>query len=358
LALVISVNYVFGREPLVLRASSSHVRGGDEGGNGGMQMLQHDGRQVESHKAVLVSEELRRTIKEEVRAEILAAMAEEEKKRRQEAPHARPGTHGDGERTVSRQEQLGQLYPPTATLSEGQRRRILVTGGAGFVGSHLVDRLMAEGHEVIVVDNMFTGRKKNVAHWIGHPHFMLIVHDVVEPILLEVDQIYHLACPASPPHYQYNPIKTIKTSTMGTLNMLGLAKRVRARMLLTSTSEVYGDPQIHPQPESYWGNVNPIGPRACYDEGKRVAETMMYAYRSQGGEGDSSMEVRVARIFNTFGPRMHPNDGRVVRYGGRPGRRWEGRRWRGPSGEGGRQTVSSILLEMEWSCLTSCRSCP
>jgi UDP-glucuronate decarboxylase len=217
---------------------------------------------------------------------------------------------------------------------------------------------MAEGHEVIVVDNMFTGRKKNVAHWIGHPHFMLIVHDVVEPILLEVDQIYHLACPASPPHYQYNPIKTIKTSTMGTLNMLGLAKRVRARMLLTSTSEVYGDPQIHPQPESYWGNVNPIGPRACYDEGKRVAETMMYAYRSQGGEGDSSMEVRVARIFNTFGPRMHPNDGRVVRYGGRPGRRWEGRRWRGSSGEGGRQTVSSILPEMGWSCLTSCRSCP
>jgi UDP-glucuronate decarboxylase len=201
----------------------------------------------------------------------------------------------------------GKVFPPTATLPESQRMRVLVTGGAGFVGSHLVDRLMAEGHEVIVVDNMFTGRKKNVAHWIGHPHFMLIVHDVVEPILLEVDQIYHLACPASPPHYQYNPIKTIKTSTMGTLNMLGLAKRVRARMLLTSTSEVYGDPQIHPQPESYWGNVNPIGPRACYDEGKRVAETMMYAYHNQ-----SSVDVRVARIFNTFGPRMHPNDGRVV----------------------------------------------
>jgi len=160
---------------------------------------------------------------------------------------------------------------------------------------------------VTVIDNMFTGRKKNVAQWLGHPNFNLIVHDVVEPIFLEVDQIYHLACPASPPHYQYNPIKTIKTSTEGTLNMLGLAKRVHARMLLTSTSEVYGDPEVHPQKETYWGHVNPIGPRACYDEGKRVAETMMYAYESQG-----SVEVRVARIFNTFGPRMHPNDGRVV----------------------------------------------
>ena len=175
------------------------------------------------------------------------------------------------------------------------------------MGSHLVDRLMMEGHHVTVIDNMFTGRAKNIAHWMGHPSFNLIVHDVIEPILLEVDQIYHLACPASPPHYQYNPIKTIKTSTMGTLNMLGLAKRVRARMLLTSTSEVYGDPEVHPQKETYWGNVNPIGPRACYDEGKRVAETMMYAYEAQG-----SIEVRVARIFNTFGPRMHPNDGRVV----------------------------------------------
>lgn len=158
-----------------------------------------------------------------------------------------------------------------------------------------------------VIDNMFTGRKKNIAQWLGHQNFNLIVHDVVEPIFLEVDQIYHLACPASPPHYQYNPIKTIKTSTEGTLNMLGLAKRVHARMLLTSTSEVYGDPEVHPQKETYWGHVNPIGPRACYDEGKRVAETMMYAYESQG-----SVEVRVARIFNTFGPRMHPNDGRVV----------------------------------------------
>ena len=175
------------------------------------------------------------------------------------------------------------------------------------MGSHLVDRLMLAGHQVFVVDNMFTGRKKNIAQWLGHPNFQLIVHDVVEPIMLEVDQIYHLACPASPPHYQYNPIKTIKTSTEGTLNMLGIAKRVRARMLLTSTSEVYGDPEVHPQKETYWGHVNPIGPRACYDEGKRVAETMMYAYSGQSG-----LEVRVARIFNTFGPRMHQNDGRVV----------------------------------------------
>ena len=205
------------------------------------------------------------------------------------------------------QAQGTKVYPPTEVLPENSRMRILVTGGAGFVGSHLVDRLMEQGHEVIVLDNMFTGRKKNVVHWVGHPNFMLLIHDVVEPIMLEVDQIYHLACPASPPHYQYNPIKTIKTSTEGTLNMLGLAKRTDARILLTSTSEVYGDPQVHPQSESYWGNVNPIGPRACYDEGKRVAETMMYAYKAQ-----SNLDVRVARIFNTFGPRMHPNDGRVV----------------------------------------------
>lgn len=198
-------------------------------------------------------------------------------------------------------------FPAVRNLPEKERLRILVSGGAGFVGSHLVDRLMLQGHEIIVIDNMFTGRKKNVQHWFGHPNFSLRLHDVVEPLLLEVDRIYHLACPASPPHYQYNPIKTIKTSTEGTLNMLGLAKRTRARILLTSTSEVYGDPEVSPQPESYWGHVNPIGPRACYDEGKRVAETMMYAYQKQEG-----VQVRVARIFNTFGPRMHPNDGRVV----------------------------------------------
>mmetsp|Transcript_25507 Transcript_25507/g.78605 ORF Transcript_25507/g.78605 Transcript_25507/m.78605 type:complete len:423 (-) Transcript_25507:56-1324(-) len=198
-------------------------------------------------------------------------------------------------------------YPPVKRLSQTRKLRILVTGGAGFVGSNLVDKLMREGHEVTVLDNLFTGRKRNIEHWFNHPNFQFIQGDVVEPILLEVDQIYHLACPASPPHYQYNPIKTIKTSTEGTLNMLGLAKRVKARILLASTSEIYGDPEVHPQPESYWGHVNTIGPRACYDEGKRVAETMMYAYQRQG-----SVEVRVARIFNTFGRRMHPNDGRVV----------------------------------------------
>jgi len=195
----------------------------------------------------------------------------------------------------------------TKRLVDGKRLKIMVTGGAGFVGSHLVDKLMMQGHEVTVLDNFFTGQKKNIEHWLHHPNFSLVVHDVTESIMQEVDQIYHLACPASPPHYQYNPIKTIKTSTMGTINMLGLAKRVKARMLLTSTSEVYGDPKVHPQPETYWGNVNTIGPRSCYDEGKRVAETMMYSYRDQ-----SAVEIRVARIFNTFGPRMHPNDGRVV----------------------------------------------
>jgi UDP-glucuronate decarboxylase len=195
----------------------------------------------------------------------------------------------------------------TAVLSDHRRKKILVTGGAGFVGSHLVDKLMMEGHEVTVMDNFFTGQKKNVAHWFHHPNFNLVVHDVTEAIHLEVDEIYHLACPASPPHYQFNPVKTIKTSTVGTLNMLGLARRVKANVLLTSTSEIYGDPMTHPQKEDYWGNVNIIGPRSCYDEGKRVAETMMYSYKNQ-----NNVPIRIARIFNTFGPRMHPNDGRVV----------------------------------------------
>lgn len=185
--------------------------------------------------------------------------------------------------------------------------RILVTGGAGFVGSHLIDRLMEEGQEVICVDNFYTGNKRNVLQWINHPRFEVIRHDVTDPIRLEVDQIYHLACPASPVHYQYNPVKTIKTNVMGTLNMLGLAKRVKARFLLASTSEVYGDPEIHPQTEDYRGNVNPIGIRSCYDEGKRVAETLAFDYHRQ-----NDVDIRVARIFNTYGPRMLENDGRVV----------------------------------------------
>lgn len=185
--------------------------------------------------------------------------------------------------------------------------RILVTGGAGFIGSHLIDQLMAQGHEVVCLDNFYTGRKQNVLAWIGHPQFELIRHDITEPIRLEVDQIYHLACPASPTHYQYNPVKTIKTNVMGTLNMLGLAKRVKARFLLASTSEVYGDPNVHPQTEDYWGNVNPIGIRSCYDEGKRVAETLTFDYHRQ-----NDVDVRVVRIFNTYGPRMLENDGRVV----------------------------------------------
>ncbi|VAH06696.1 unnamed protein product [Triticum turgidum subsp. durum] len=185
--------------------------------------------------------------------------------------------------------------------------RVLVTGGAGFVGSHLVDRLVARGDSVIVVDNLFTGRKENVMHHFGNPNFEMIRHDVVEPILLEVDQIYHLACPASPVHYKYNPVKTIKTNVVGTLNMLGLAKRIGARFLLTSTSEVYGDPLQHPQVETYWGNVNPIGVRSCYDEGKRTAETLTMDYHR-----GANLEVRIARIFNTYGPRMCIDDGRVV----------------------------------------------
>ncbi|XP_068491531.1 UDP-glucuronic acid decarboxylase 2-like isoform X1 [Phaseolus vulgaris] len=185
--------------------------------------------------------------------------------------------------------------------------RIVVTGGAGFVGSHLVDRLIARGDSVIVVDNFFTGRKENVMHHFGNPRFELIRHDVVEPLLLEVDQIYHLACPASPVHYKFNPVKTIISNVVGTLNMLGLAKRVGARFLLTSTSEVYGDPLQHPQKETYWGNVNPIGVRSCYDEGKRTAETLTMDYHRGAG-----VEVRIARIFNTYGPRMCLDDGRVV----------------------------------------------
>ncbi|MCL6433692.1 MAG: SDR family oxidoreductase [Leptolyngbyaceae cyanobacterium HOT.MB2.61] len=185
--------------------------------------------------------------------------------------------------------------------------RILVTGGAGFIGSHLIDRLMLDGHEVICLDNFYTGHKRNILKWLNHPYFELIRHDITEPIRLEVDQIYHLACPASPVHYQYNPVKTIKTNVMGTLNMLGLAKRVKARFLLASTSEVYGDPEIHPQSEEYRGNVNPIGIRSCYDEGKRVAETLAFDYHRQ-----NDVQIRVARIFNTYGPRMLENDGRVV----------------------------------------------
>jgi UDP-glucuronate decarboxylase len=185
--------------------------------------------------------------------------------------------------------------------------RILITGGAGFIGSHLCERLLAEGHEVICLDNFFTGSRQNVLHLLDDHNFEMVRHDVTEPILLEVDQIYNLACPASPVHYQYNPVKTVKTNVLGTINMLGMAKRVRARILQASTSEVYGDPHIHPQPETYYGNVNCNGLRACYDEGKRVAETLMMDYHRQ-----NDVDTRIVRIFNTYGPRMHPNDGRVV----------------------------------------------
>lgn len=186
-------------------------------------------------------------------------------------------------------------------------KRILVTGGAGFLGSHLCDRLVAQGHDVICLDNFFTSQKTNVAHLLGKPNFELIRHDVTHPIWLEVDEIYNAACPAAPGHYQYNPVKTMKTSVMGAINMLGLAKRCRARILQFSTSEVYGDPTVHPQPESYRGNVNPIGIRACYDEGKRAAETLFFDYNRM-----HNMQIKVVRIFNTYGPRMHPFDGRVV----------------------------------------------
>src|SRR5512146_2472518 len=185
--------------------------------------------------------------------------------------------------------------------------RILVTGGAGFLGSHLCDRLIAAGHEVICLDNFFTGSKNNIRHLLGNPSFELIRHDVTLPILLEVDRIYHLACPASPIHYQHNAIKTIKANVLGTINMLGIAKRVKARILFASTSEVYGDPAVHPQREDYWGNVNTIGIRSCYDEGKRVAETLMMDYHRQ-----NRVDVKIVRIFNTYGPRMLPDDGRVV----------------------------------------------
>ena len=186
-------------------------------------------------------------------------------------------------------------------------KRTLVTGGAGFLGSFLCEKLLDQGHEVIALDNFYTGSRKNISHLLDHPSFELIRHDIVEPILLEVDLIFNMACPASPIHYQYNPVKTVKTSVMGAINMLGLAKRVRARILQASTSEVYGDPEIHPQQESYWGSVNPIGLRSCYDEGKRVAETLMMDYHRQ-----NQVDIKLVRIFNTYGPRMHINDGRVV----------------------------------------------
>ena len=186
-------------------------------------------------------------------------------------------------------------------------KRILVTGGAGFIGSHLCERLLKEGNDVICLDNYFTGSKKNIAHLLHNPYFELVRHDVTAPYFAEVDEIYNLACPASPVHYQYNPIKTIKTSVMGAINMLGLAKRVKARVLQASTSEVYGDPEVHPQPEGYWGNVNPIGIRSCYDEGKRCAETLFMDYHNQ-----NNVDIKIIRIFNTYGPNMNPDDGRVV----------------------------------------------
>jgi UDP-glucuronate decarboxylase len=187
------------------------------------------------------------------------------------------------------------------------RKKVLVTGGAGFLGSHLCQRLLKDGNEVVCLDNYFTGQKQNIISLLNNPFFELIRHDVTMPFFIEVDEIYNLACPASPIHYQYNAIKTVKTSVMGAINMLGLAKRIRAKILQASTSEVYGDPTVHPQPESYWGHVNPIGPRACYDEGKRAAETLFINYHKQ-----NNVRIKIIRIFNTYGPRMHPNDGRVV----------------------------------------------
>ena len=192
-------------------------------------------------------------------------------------------------------------------MNDYDRKRVLVTGGAGFLGSHLCERLLNEGDEVLCVDNFFTGRRTNIAHLIGNPRFELLRHDVTFPLFVEVDEIYNLACPASPVHYQHDPVQTTKTSVHGAINMLGLAKRTGARIFQASTSEIYGDPQVHPQTEDYWGNVNPIGIRSCYDEGKRCAETLFFDYHRQHGT-----EIKVARIFNTYGPRMHPNDGRVV----------------------------------------------
>lgn len=187
------------------------------------------------------------------------------------------------------------------------RKRILVTGGAGFIGSHLCEHLLNEGHEVVSLDNYFTGNKENIIHLMDNPYFEVVRHDITQPYFIEVDEIYNMACPASPIHYQYNPIKTVKTSVMGAINMLGLAKRIKAKILQASTSEVYGDPEVHPQKENYWGHVNPIGKRSCYDEGKRAAETLFMDYHYQ-----NKVRIKVMRIFNTYGPRMHPNDGRVV----------------------------------------------
>jgi UDP-glucuronate decarboxylase len=190
---------------------------------------------------------------------------------------------------------------------QGLRKRIMVTGGAGFLGSHLCERLIIDGHDVLCVDNFYTGTKDNIAHLLSNPNFEFLRHDVTFPLYVEVDEIYNLACPASPVHYQFDPVQTTKTSVHGAINMLGLARRVKAKILQASTSEVYGDPQVHPQTESYWGHVNPIGPRSCYDEGKRCAETLFFDYNRQ-----HNIRIKIARIFNTYGPRMHPNDGRVV----------------------------------------------
>jgi UDP-glucuronate decarboxylase len=199
------------------------------------------------------------------------------------------------------------MTPESSPNRAVPRKTVLITGGAGFLGSHLCDRLIAEGHDVICLDNFFTGSKQNVEHLIGHPRFELLRHDVTFPLYIEVDEIYNLACPASPIHYQHDPVQTTKTSVHGAINMLGLAKRLKCRVFQASTSEVYGDPSVHPQTEAYWGNVNPIGPRSCYDEGKRCAETLFFDYHRQ-----HRLDIKVARIFNTYGPRMHPNDGRVV----------------------------------------------